>query len=499
MPLKEEQIRRIFGLKLRQLREKKDLSLYGLSKKTGLSKSYLNEIEKGKKYPKPDKIVAISEALDSSYDDMVSMKLSGKMGPLSDMILSGVLKEIPLQMFGIEENHLIDIIANAPEKVTAFIGTLFEMARSFDISKDYFYLSALRSYQEAHMNYFPEIEKSVKSFCNRYQINTEKKLSSKELDELLQEEFGYSIIYKKINHKDLDGQIRSVFVPQRKELLLDSEMSESQKVFILAKELAYCHMNINVRPLTFSWIKFQGFDEVLNNYKASYFAGALIINEDHLKKGLEKILGAKTWNPNALFKLMFSFTESAETFFQRITNLLPVHFGINDMFFLRLSHTDDEKTIEMNKEFHMGKSDHPRGINSMENYCRRWVCTDILVNKRDYSEQKGVRLGIQKSRFENSGDEHLIFTASNQDPFNRKVERSVCIGISLDARQKRKLKFLDGKKVKNREVGKTCERCAIEDCQERVVKPKILNRLKHKERIEERIEKLIDELKFLTD
>ena len=38
----------IFGLKLKQMRTDKNLSLFGLAKVTGLSKSYLNEIEKGK-------------------------------------------------------------------------------------------------------------------------------------------------------------------------------------------------------------------------------------------------------------------------------------------------------------------------------------------------------------------------------------------------------------------------------------------------------------------
>jgi DNA-binding XRE family transcriptional regulator len=46
-----------FGLKLKQARTNKDLSLFGLAKITELSKSYLNEIEKGKKYPKTDKII----------------------------------------------------------------------------------------------------------------------------------------------------------------------------------------------------------------------------------------------------------------------------------------------------------------------------------------------------------------------------------------------------------------------------------------------------------
>ena len=52
MAIAEEYIRLIFGLKIKQIRTEKDLSLFGLSKLCGLSKSYLNEIEKGKKYTK---------------------------------------------------------------------------------------------------------------------------------------------------------------------------------------------------------------------------------------------------------------------------------------------------------------------------------------------------------------------------------------------------------------------------------------------------------------
>ncbi len=58
--MEEEYLRLIFGLKLKQIRTEKNLSLFGLSKISGLSKSYLNEIEKGKKYPKPDKILILS-------------------------------------------------------------------------------------------------------------------------------------------------------------------------------------------------------------------------------------------------------------------------------------------------------------------------------------------------------------------------------------------------------------------------------------------------------
>ena len=73
--MEKEDIKLIFGLKLKQIRTEKDLSLFGLSKLTGLSKSYLNEIEKGKKYPKTDKIVLLSEKLEISYDNLVSLRL----------------------------------------------------------------------------------------------------------------------------------------------------------------------------------------------------------------------------------------------------------------------------------------------------------------------------------------------------------------------------------------------------------------------------------------
>ena len=62
--MEEDYIKLIFGLKLKQIRTEKSLSLFGLSKLSGLSKSYLNEIENGKKYPKPDKIAILSEKLE---------------------------------------------------------------------------------------------------------------------------------------------------------------------------------------------------------------------------------------------------------------------------------------------------------------------------------------------------------------------------------------------------------------------------------------------------
>ena len=80
MKLKKNSIKIIFGLKLKQIRQDKGLSLSELAALSSMSISYLNEIESGKKYPKTDKIASLSDALDVSYDSLVSIKLTKYFG-----------------------------------------------------------------------------------------------------------------------------------------------------------------------------------------------------------------------------------------------------------------------------------------------------------------------------------------------------------------------------------------------------------------------------------
>ena len=58
----------IFGVKIRQARLEDGLTLSEFAQRCDLSPSYITEIEKGRKYPKPDKILKMAEVLDKSYD-----------------------------------------------------------------------------------------------------------------------------------------------------------------------------------------------------------------------------------------------------------------------------------------------------------------------------------------------------------------------------------------------------------------------------------------------
>ncbi len=95
MPKEIFEFKLIFGLKLKEIRNEKGISYQELREKTGLSLSYLSEIENGKKYPKGDKIMILAKALGVSYDELVSLKVPRKLEPIVNLIQSDFFKSLP--------------------------------------------------------------------------------------------------------------------------------------------------------------------------------------------------------------------------------------------------------------------------------------------------------------------------------------------------------------------------------------------------------------------
>lgn len=486
--MEEDYIKLIFGLKLKQIRTDRDLSLFGLSKLSGLSKSYLNEIENGKKYPKPDKIVILSEKLDVPYDQMVSLKLDKNLAPIGDLLQSKVLKEIPLDLFGIKESDLIDIVADAPVKVNAFISTIIKIAQHYNFSRESFYLASVRSFQEANKNYFDDLEQSVMEFAKAYQIDLKKISTSKYLEEILIEEYGYIIQDDELNKYEALGSLRSVFVPKTKTLLLTSEIDEAQRTFIYAKELAYSFLGIKDRLYTFPWIKFDTFDQVLNNFYASYFAGALIIPSVKIKTQLSEIFEKDTFDRSLFLKAIDAFNASPESFYQRLTNILPKEFNIKNLFFLRFAHEAGSRKFHLKKELHLSYQHSPHANENNEHYCRRWVSLEVFKNIA--KSKKEHEFDLQISNYENVGMKYLVLSSATKDPFKQNHYRSISVGVLINKQLQRKLNFLKDSKIRNQNVGVTCERCAIKDCEVRQAPAIILDKGTENKKIELIVEDL---------
>lgn len=489
MNIEKDYIKLIFGLKLKQARTNKNLSLFGLAKITELSKSYLNEIEKGKKYPKTEKIILLAEKLDVTYEHMVSLKLDNNLAPIGEILKSGILKEIPLDLFGIQEADLIDIIANAPAKVNAFISTIIEIAQHYNLTRESFFLAALRSYQEAHNNYFEGLEEKVLLFCKAFHIDGENIISIDELSAILIEEYGYTINEIVFSEKEELGDLRSIFVPKSKTLLLSVGIDDSQKAFILAKEIAYNFLEIKERLFTFSWIKFDNFDQVLNNFYASYFAGALLIPRERLINELNMFLSKTDPKPQEMIQLMNKFTVSPESFYQRLTNILPKDFQIRNLFFLRLSHEIGTDTYQIKKELHITNQQEPHANEMNEHYCRRWVSIKTIAES--LKQRKEHFFDAQVSRYENSNNEYLVFSSATPDPFKKNCLRSISVGILVTPSLKKKFKFIEGDSVQKRLVGVTCETCSVQNCFERASPPIHLNQKLRNEKTDATVQEYI--------
>ncbi|SIS80143.1 hypothetical protein SAMN05421786_102200 [Chryseobacterium ureilyticum] len=460
-------IKTVFGLKLKQQRQKKNWSLQDLAVKTGLSKSYLNEIENGKKYPKHDKIIQLSEALNCTFDDLVSTKLDKSLAPFNEILQSDFFKEVPLELFGINKNNLISIISDAPKKVTAFINALIEISQNYNLGKERFYFAVLRSFQELYDNYFPEIEEKVKQFIDENQLQIDKNLKSDILESILTEKFDYSIQSEDFEKYGTLDNLRSLFIPEKKLLLLNKKLEKDQKTFILAKEIGFKVLELKNRPTTYSWLDFGSFEEILNNFYASYFAGALLISKDIVIEKTSEFFQQNTWEPKGFELLINSFTNSPETFYYRLTNILSAEMGIKDLFYLCLVKKKGSDKIQILKELHLNHQQAPHANATNEHYCRRW----IAVKNLHYLKENETLTDAQISHYKDQGISYLVISTSQRNPFSDGSNRSYCLGILLNSQTIKKIGFIKSPTLKTINVGVTCESCSIPDCEERQAPP----------------------------
>ena len=460
-----EFIKTVFGLKMKQFRQKRNISLQELSNQTGLSKSYLNEIENGKKYPKHDKIAQLATALNCNYNDLVSTKLDKSLSPIVEIIQSDFFKEIPLDLFGINKNNLISIISDAPKKVTAFVNTLIEISKNYNLSKERFYFAVVRSFQELYDNYFPEIEEKASAYSTENQIPY--KPNSADLEIILTEKFHYEIRNVDFEKYGATGKLRSLYIPEKRLLLLNELLDEDQKTFIFAKEIGYNVLNLNIRPNTYSWLDFTSFEELLSNYYASYFAGCLLIHKGILTEKLSQFFRLEEWEPENFENLIAEFTNSPETFYYRLTNILPQEHGIKDLFYLCFTKKKNSEKLEILKELHLNQQQAPHANATNEHYCRRWIAVKNLMILKENETVTDAQI----SHYKDSGLTYLVLSTSQKNPFSDGTNRSYCLGILLNSNSLKKINFAKSDRIKTVNVGVTCEVCSIPNCEVRQAPP----------------------------
>ncbi len=483
----------IFGLKLKQLRQKQKLNFADFAKATGMSVSYLNEIEKGKKYPKEDKVQAMADALGVNKKELTSQDLGKNLMPVADLLNSNFLNELPLNLFDIELTKVVEIIANAPTKVGAFIATLVEISRNYALQEENFYFAVLRSYLELHSNYFEKIEQSVDNFIEKHKISKGGIVLVEQLASLLEKKYGYKIIENGLNEYPELSDIRSVFIPKSKRLLLNKELTDMQKAFQYGKELGFTYLGLGERANTASLLRVNSFEEVLSHFKAGYFSAALLINRESFIKDMESFFGQPAWNGETILNLLWKYRVSQETLFQRMTNILPQYFGLENLFLLRFVHTPAKGDFKMDKELHLNRKHRPHGNALSEHYCRRWLSVSLLSNLQEMQESgryTGALVGIQRSQYYNTDDEYLCFTLARPAYPSPDKNVSITVGILIDEALREKVRFIDDPAISTKQVNTTCERCPIKNCAERTAPPVVIEAKNHRKQIQQVLKSL---------
>jgi len=494
--VQEENLRAIFGLKLRQYREQHGLSTQDLAKKSGLSASYINEIEKGKKYPKADKIMSLANALEVDYDELVSLKLGKQLDQLSDLLKSNALHEMPLELFGIKTSDLVGLMGNDPAKFSALLQTLLEVARNYDVQVEQFLLAALRSYQELNSNYFDALEKEAQIFLEKHEWTTLPTIPYEKLKKLLADKHNYEIIETNFEDQPELQAFRSVFVPgDTPKLFINNELLPSQKAFVLGRELGYSILDLEERALTSSWIKVESFDQVLNNFKASYFSGAILMNRFTLVRKLQDFFNQEHWNPDALLDMINYFDTTPETFTHRLTQILPHYFGIDQLFFLRFHNQPGTEQFKLSKELHLSQLHNPHRVNPSEHYCRRWVTITQLQKLADMNiheaEEKPL-VDIQRSKFYGTDNEYLCISFARPLALNSDTNSCITLGLLYNDTLKNNINFANNADIKTRVVNESCERCPLSDCEERVAEPIISREEQKQNKREESLQQFVE-------
>jgi transcriptional regulator with XRE-family HTH domain/Zn-dependent peptidase ImmA (M78 family) len=471
-------IRLIFGFKVHYLRRQKGYSYQELADLTTLSTSYLNDIEKGKRYPKPDKISVLAEALGVDYNYMVSTDASKKLQPIIDLLKSSFFRLFPLDDFGISPKKLIELFTQTPDKVNAFISTIFRIARNYHVDEKKFYLEALRSYQDMHNNYFPDIEEATRTFKQEFSIGNNIPFTSSFLEDQLLELYGIRVDIKKLGKNKSLRSVRSYYDQQHKTLFIQNNLTEAQINFLLGRELGFQYLEIEERPYETRIIHINSFEKLLNNYRASHFSAALLMDEYDVVADIKELAMNNTWNPGFLVDLLKKYNVTAETFMQRLTNILPRHFGIEDLFFIRLSSNGNLKKYDMTKDLHLSKPQSPYNNELGEHYCNRWVSITSIQDLKKF-KRKRLLADAQISKYWNSDKEYLCISLANISNARPDQTVSVTLGLLINPLLKSIFYFLSDPKLKYREVHTTCERCGIMDCKERVAPPIIINSQKN--------------------
>ncbi|MCS6912339.1 MAG: helix-turn-helix domain-containing protein [Myxococcota bacterium] len=458
----------MFGLKLRRARDRQGLTLAELAQRAGMSVSYLAELEAGKKYPRADKILRLAQALGCSYDELISSQLDSDLDALQQLLNSPGVRDFPFELFGVPADELLRLLTRSPAEVGALLRALADIAGEYNIGVEHLLHAALRSYQEMTGNYYEDIEAAAERFAR--EALPRGAPVGQALRDWVRRHCVEEIDEHELAQRPALLDFRSVLCPgARPRLLLNPQLNESQRAFALAREAGYHVLGLTQRALTTPPDCEDSFEQVLSDFKASYFAGAVLLPRRRLLPQVRAWLRQPVWQPSRLLELLAEYQVSSETLMYRLSQLLPGEFGVRP-YFMKLQ--EHHGQLQLTKQLNLTGLPLPSGLSRHEHYCRRWLGSRLL-HQLGPGRARGPLAGALRAQLVGRDLALLCLGLAQPQPLRPGANAAFSLWLPADEALRKVVRFCQDPALPEVTIGRTCESCPLTpaECSERAAPP----------------------------
>ncbi|AEI68424.1 helix-turn-helix domain-containing protein [Corallococcus macrosporus] len=337
------------GLKLRGLRLARNIKQADAAKDLGVSPAYLNLIEKGKRvmpFPllwkalryfdqDPEQFMStlgegrVDEALAKLLDEPLLKSLDIDPESLQSLSAEPKLAGTVAALFNLYKNtrtQLENVLAqlNVEERTRAQ-GGLGGNGAAPGVRFDYSPFDEVSDFLEKHRNYFPELEEQADAL--RRDVRLERQLTSGQLIRLLEERFGYRVLFD--DPSPSGSSVVRRLDPEERTLTLSPFLTEQPLKFQIAASIGLLVMDrekLLERVLDAGRMRHGETQRLIKVNLANYFAGALMLPYGDFFKEVQR-----TRYDVELLSSIFGSTY--ETVAHRLCNLsdpkrpgIPFHF-----------------------------------------------------------------------------------------------------------------------------------------------------------------------------
>jgi transcriptional regulator with XRE-family HTH domain len=460
----------ILALKIKELRRKLKMSLKDLGKASSISVSYLNEIEKAKKYPKEDKLKLLAQALFVTPKYLTSSDKGAALRPVFQIFNKNIMERLPLNEFGINEFDLFEIISSSTEKCSYLIVILNQLVNHFSITFDNVNYLALNALQQIHLNHFSEIEKLSQIYRKIMNWGSHKGPNFNDLITLLEQKYNYTL---ELKSNYFEGELKDLLyllkTNNQNRLIINSKLSQKDKTFLVAKILYYCIQKKIPPKFEMPKVNTQNHHDFFTRFKSNYFAGALIIDYEFIVSDLKIFFGDQKFDIKRLHTMMERYYCTPKVFFHRIAQIIPHHFGITQLFVLETDHHLKSGSFKTSNALNLSQTFINFTGKIGEHECRRKINITLLKNLQQVSSKFiiGAQIVSIKENKVNK-ESYFILSIAFKDIFKPDLNLCITIGIEINSKTKSIISFLRDKDIIHKNIGSTCERCEILECEQRV-------------------------------